>query len=216
MGLEAGRGKLLGRPYMGCSGNGKALVSSQILNGVGLAMFDYKIWGAIFGSVLLVLGLQNLGGALFAVERPAADKQGFLIEVAEAETGDPAAGGGEAVPIGKLLASADATKGAAGAKACAACHSFEKGGANKVGPALWDVVERAKASHPGFEYSEGAKAQAGDKWTYDNLNAFLTNPKAYMQGTKMSFGGIKNDAKRADLIAYLASLSDAPKPYPAP
>jgi cytochrome c len=175
-----------------------------------------KISGAVLGTALLVLGLQNLSAGLFHVEGPAADKQGFLIETAEAEV---AAGGGEAaaaVPIGTLLASADATKGADVAKACAACHSFEKGGANKTGPALYDIVERPIAAHEGFAYSEGAKAKAAEKWSYENLNAFLTAPKGYMPGTKMAYGGIKNDKKRADLMAYLASLSDAPKPFPAP
>ena len=91
-----------------------------------------------------------------------------------------------------------------------------KGGANKTGPALWDIVERAKASHEGFAYSEGAKAQSAEKWAYENLDKFIKNPKGYMPGTKMAFGGVKNDKKRADIIAYLASLSDAPKPFPAP
>jgi cytochrome c len=180
-------------------------------------MFDYRIWGAIFGTVLLVLGLQNLSAGIFSVERPAADKQGFAIEVAEAVE---AGGGGEAsaaaTPLPTLLASADATAGAGVAKACAACHSFEKGGANKTGPGLWDVVERPKASHEGFEYSEAIKAKASEAWTYDNLNGFLAAPKKYMPGTKMNFGGIGNEKKRADLIAYLASLSDAPKPFPTP
>jgi cytochrome c len=179
-------------------------------------MFDYRIWGAIFSTLLLVLGLQNLSEGIFSVERPAADKQGFLIEVAEAVE----AGGGEAAaaatPLPTLLASADATAGATVAKACAACHSFEKDGANKTGPALWDVVERGKASHAGFQYSEAIKAQSADKWSYDNLNAFLAAPKKYVPGTKMNFGGIGSEKKRADLLAYLASLSDAPKPFPAP
>ena len=174
-----------------------------------------KIAGAVLGSALMVLGLQNLSGVIFHAEAPNHEKPGFLIEVAEATE----AGGGEAaaeVSIGTLLASADAAKGAEGAKACAACHDFAKGGANKTGPALWDIVERAKASHEGFAYSEGAKAQSGDKWAYENLDKFLKNPKGYMPGTKMAFGGVKNDKKRADIIAYLATLSDAPKPFPAP
>ncbi len=173
-----------------------------------------KISGAVLGTALMVFGLQELSGAVFHTEQLAADKQGFLIEVAQAE--ETAGGGEAAVSVGTLLASADATKGANVAKACAACHNFEKGGANKVGPALYDLVERPVAAHAGFAYSEGAKAKSADKWSYDNLNAFLIAPKAYMPGTKMAFGGIKNDQKRADLLAYLASLSDAPKPFPAP
>jgi cytochrome c len=174
-----------------------------------------KISGAVLGTALLVLGLQNLSGALFHTEYPAEDKQGFLIETATAEE---AAGGTPeaAVSLGTLLASADVAKGANVGKACAACHAFEKGGANKTGPALYDIVERPIAAAAGFAYSEGAKAKSAEKWTYDNLNAFLKAPKKYMVGTKMAFGGIGNDKKRADMIAYLASLSDAPKPFPAP
>lgn len=176
-----------------------------------------KIAGAVLGTCLMVLGLGILGDMVFHHEPPSAEKPGFLIETADAGTGTEA-GGGEAaaVSIGTLLASADATKGATEAKACAACHDFTKGGPNKTGPGLWDIVEKAKASHEGFAYSEGLKAMAADKWTYENLNEFLKAPKAYVKGTKMAFGGIKNDAKRANLIAYLASLSDAPKPFPAP
>lgn len=175
-----------------------------------------KIAGAVLGTALLVIGLKELGGLLYHPHMASHEKPGFLVEVAEAQE----AGGGEVAEapksIGTLLATADATKGAAEAKACAACHDFTKGGANKTGPALWDVVERKIGSHEGYAYSEGAKAKAADAWTYDNLNAFLSNPKGFIGGTKMAFGGIKNDTKRANLIAYLASLSDAPKPFPAP
>jgi cytochrome c len=90
------------------------------------------------------------------------------------------------------------------------------GGPNKTGPNLWDVVDRQIASHEGFTYSDGIKAHATDKWTYDNLNAFIATPKIYVKGTKMGFAGLKKDQTRADVIAYLASLSDSPKPFPAP
>jgi cytochrome c len=175
-----------------------------------------KIAGAVLGTALFVLGLSTLSGGLF--HSPTPEKPGFLIEVAEAASTEGATGGepAEAKPIAVLLASADATKGAAGVKACAACHDFTKGGPNKTGPNLWDVVERNMGSHEGFAYSEAIAAHKADKWTYDELNAFITNPKGHMKGTKMSFAGIKNDAKRADVIAYLASLSDTPKPFPAP
>jgi cytochrome c len=176
-----------------------------------------KIAGAVLGTALMVFGLQELSAAVFHPQAVDKDKPGFLIEVAEAEEA-AGGGGGEAaaVSIGTLLAAADATKGADVAKACISCHAFEENGANKTGPALYDLVERQVASHAGFSYSEGAKAKSGEAWTYDNLNAFLKAPKAYMPGTKMAYGGVKNDKKRADLIAYLASLSKAPKPFPAP
>jgi cytochrome c len=175
-----------------------------------------KVLGAIFGTSLMVLGLENLSAGIFHPKLPPPDKQGFLIEVAEAQE---AAGGGEAaaaVSLGTLLASADAAKGADVAKACQACHNFDKGGANKTGPNLWDIVERPIASHEGFSYSEVLTADKGKPWGYDHLAAFLKGPKKTYPGTKMAFGGIANDKKRADLIAYLASLSDAPKPFPAP
>jgi cytochrome c len=173
---------------------------------------NYKVYGAVFGALLLALGLNEVSNQIYHHEKP--EKAGFLIEVAEAET----AAGGEAAasePLGVLLAKADVAKGAATAKACLSCHAVEEGGANKTGPALWDVVERNMGSHAGFAYSEGLTAKAGEKWTYEALNEFILNPKGYIKGTKMAYGGIKNDAKRADLLAYLGSLSKAPKPFPA-
>ena len=175
-----------------------------------------KMAGAVLGTALLVFGLKELAGEIYHSEAP--EKPGFVIEVAEAATGGEATGGEEAatVSLGTLLASADATKGAAAAKACAACHDFTKGGPNKVGPNLWDVVERPHGSHEGFSYSDAIKAKSGEKWTYEALSEFIKAPKDAVPGTKMAFGGIKKDQTRADLLAYLASLSDAPKPFPAP
>ena len=175
-----------------------------------------KIAGAVLATALVVLGLKNLSGIVYHTDVP--EKPGFMIEVAAADTtaDAPAAADTPAVSIGTLLASADATKGAATAKACMACHDFAKGGPNKTGPNLWDVVERDIAAHEGFNYSDGMKARTGQKWTFDNLNAFITNPKVATPGTKMGFAGVKKDQARADLIAYLTSLSDAPKPFPAP
>lgn len=175
-----------------------------------------KMAGAVLGTALLVFGLKELTGVIYHSETP--EKPGFAIEVAEATTGGEAAGGEEAakVSLGTLLASADATKGAAAAKACAACHDFAKGGPNKVGPNLWDVVERAPGSHEGFAYSDAIKAKSAEKWTYEALSEFIKAPKEAVPGTKMGFGGVKKDQTRADLLAYLATLSDAPKPFPAP
>jgi cytochrome c len=172
-----------------------------------------KIAGALLGTALAVFGLSTLSGIIYHAETP--EKPGFVIAEAEAETGGGEAAGGEVKPIGALLASANAEKGASGAKTCLGCHAFEKGGANKTGPGLWDVVERGVGSSAGFGYSEALAGKASEKWTYDNLNAFLKDPKKWAPGTKMAVK-ISNDQKRADLIAYLASLSDSPKPFPAP
>lgn len=178
-----------------------------------------KIAGAVLGTALFVFGLEAITGVIYHPKAASSEKPGMAIEVAEATA---PAGGGEAAPaaeaksIGALLASADATKGAAEAKACQACHDLAKGGPNKTGPGLWELIDRPIGKHEGYTYSAGFAEKDGQNWTYENLNTFITNPKGFIGGTKMAFGGIKNDAKRANLIAYLASLSDAPKPFPAP
>jgi len=175
-----------------------------------------KIAGAVLGTGLLVFGLKIVGGTLFSGESPA--KPGFLIATAEAQTADAAkpADGAPAASLGTLLAKADKANGESKAKACQACHDFSKGGANKVGPALYDVVGRKIAGVDGFAYSDNLKAMNGKVWDYVALDGWIKNPKAMASGTKMAFGGIANDQARADVLAYLGSLSDAPKPFPAP
>jgi cytochrome c len=170
-----------------------------------------KMAGAVLGTALLVFGLNEVKNVVYHADTP--EKPGYEIEVTE-ETG----GGGETKTesLGALLAKADVAKGQAQSKACLACHIFEKGGANKTGPDLWDIIDRPIAGHEGFEYSEGMKAKAADKWTYENLFAFLKAPGQYVPKTKMAFGGIKRDQSRADLLAYLQTLSDSPKPFPQP
>jgi len=172
-----------------------------------------KIAGAVLATGLLVFGLKIVGGALFSGESP--HKPGFMIATAEAQSSEKAAEG-PAVSVGTLLAKADKGAGEGQAKACMACHSLEKGGANKVGPALWDVVGRKIASAEGFAYSDGLKAMNGKNWDYEALNGWIKNPKGMVSGTKMAYGGLGKDQARADLLAYLGSLSDAPKPFPAP
>lgn len=174
-----------------------------------------KIAGAVLGTALLAFGLSTLSGIVYHAEKP--EKQGFAIAVAEASGGDH--GGGEEQPqvsLGTLLASADPAKGQAVAKACAACHDFTNGGPNKTGPNLWGIVGRNHGVHEGFAYSDALKAKSGEPWNYEELNAFLAAPKAAIPGNKMAFGGVKKDADRANLLAYLATLSDSPVPFPAP
>ena len=112
-----------------------------------------------------------------------------------------------------MLAAANADAGQKVAKKCTACHSFTKGGANKVGPNLWNVVGGKPASVSGYKYS-GAMSGMTVNWEYEELNKFLYKPKAYLKGTKMSFAGLKKARDRATIIAYLRSLSDNPKPLP--
>ncbi|MEM8833224.1 MAG: cytochrome c family protein [Pseudomonadota bacterium] len=118
-------------------------------------------------------------------------------------------------PIMAMLAEVDVTRGEKLAKACTACHSFVQGGANGVGPNLWNIVNRQKSSVGGFSYS-GALVAVGDStWTYDELNKFLWKPKKYAPGTKMNYIGLKKPEDRAAMIAWLRMLSPSPKALPS-
>lgn len=117
-------------------------------------------------------------------------------------------------PLEPLLAKADPARGEAYThKICIACHNFNAGGTNKVGPLLYGVVGRDKASYPGFTYSTALKSKGG-KWTFADLNIWLHKPSAYAPGTKMAYAGLDNDQLRADLIDYLRTLSPNPEPLP--
>lgn len=121
-----------------------------------------------------------------------------------------AAGGG----LAELLKAADPAAGQKVAAKCKACHSFEKDGGNKVGPNLWDIVGAKHAHKADYDYSPAMKGMADKDWSFEELDKFLAAPKDYVPGTKMTFAGIKKPEDRAALIAWLRSLSDAPKPLP--
>ncbi len=117
-------------------------------------------------------------------------------------------------PILALIAEADLARGEKVSKACAACHTFDQGGADGTGPNLWGVVGRAKGSHGGFAYSEGMAAKGGS-WDYSALNWFLWKPKAYVDGTKMNYVGLKKPEDRAALIAWLRTMSGSAPALPS-
>ncbi len=173
-----------------------------------------KIAGAVLGTCLFLLSINMLSGAIFHAKKP--EKPGYEVAAAE-----PAAAGGAAQaavgpvdPIEVRLASASAEKGANAAKKCIACHDLSKGGPNKVGPNLWNIVGANRAHLGNFAYSAGLKSMGGN-WDVAALDKFLANPKGEVKGTTMAFAGVTRPAERADLIAYLNSLADSPKPLPA-
>ena len=173
-----------------------------------------KIIGAILGTCILVLVTSFAAHAIFSPAMP--EKPGFEIAVKE----DTSHGGAKEAaapsePIEKLLQTASVEKGQAAAKKCQACHTFEKGGPNRVGPNLYGIVGDKKGEgRGGFNFSAAMKAKGGT-WTFDDLNKFITNPKAFVPGTAMGFAGIQKDSERADVIDYLHTLSDNPVPLPA-
>ena len=174
-----------------------------------------KIVGAILGTLIVVMGTSFIGDAIFSSGKPA--KPGYDLPGMPAEASTAAPKPAEKVePIAVRLASADPKKGEEIAKKCAACHKFNEGGPNAVGPNLYGVVDRPKGSHPGFAYSAAMEAKKGEKWTYEEIDKFITNPKQDLPGTKMGFAGLASPKDRAEVIAYLRTLSENPVPLPKP
>lgn len=175
-----------------------------------------KAAGAVLMVLILTMGVGIVSDIIFEPTIPG--KPGYEIVVASAEdstsevTAEP-----DVVPISERLMAASASDGEKVAKKCAACHAFEEGGANKVGPGLWDIVGRKPGAHEGFGYSSAMVSYGDEKaeWTYEGLDNFLAAPKNYISGTSMGFAGLRKPEERADMIAYLRELSANPEPLPA-
>ena len=170
-----------------------------------------KVMGAVLGTCLALLSLNIAAGAIFATHTP--EKPGYEVAaMQEGKAGAPAEKPAAEVPLPVRFASADVGRGENSAKKCAACHTFGKGEPNRVGPNLYGVVGRQKASE-NFNYSTAMKGQKGN-WTPEDLDTYLTNPKAMVPGTTMSFAGIPRGKERADLIVFLNGKSDKPVDLP--
>ncbi len=167
-----------------------------------------KIAGAILLTLLSMMAIAKIGNTLVPPFYPPKDKPGAEgPSTTGPDTKEPEK------PVAELLAAADPKAGESRARACASCHTFNKGGANGVGPNLYDIVGRKKGSHAGYAYSDGLK-NAGGEWTFEELFKYVANPGGVISGSKMAFR-MPNADQRAQVLVYLRTLSDAPKPLPA-
>ncbi len=177
--------------------------------------FD-KIVLAIAFSILSVILSSAIGGFLYRSER-IVEKRGYKIEIVDAAADTSAPKGlPDVIEIGKIMAAASAEAGQAIFKQCMVCHTNDKGGSNKVGPNLWGIVAAKVARHQEFKYSDAMAKRGADgkTWTYEDLYRYIYSPKAFIPGNKMAFAGVKKDADRANLIAYLRTLNDTQVPLP--
>jgi len=173
-----------------------------------------KIAGAGLMALLVTTFIGVAGNLL--VHPKKLEKNVYVVE------GVPAAGGGATAtasapapvePIAPLLAAASADAGKTLTRQCSSCHTFDKGGKHGVGPNLWDTVGHKPSGTEGYAFSPAMKDK-DPEWSYENLNQFLANPRGFVPGTKMAFAGVKKPEDRANVIAYLRSLADTPKPLP--
>ena len=172
-----------------------------------------KIIAAILMVALLVIGLGKIADSVFYVKKP--KKPGYQVEVESQLTSvtSEVAKVVEKIDIAAIMALGDVTSGEKIFKKCAACHSINKGGKNKIGPALYNIVGRAVGGVDDYKYSK-ALASYGKEWTFEELNGFLLKPASYIKGTKMSYAGLRKEKDRASVIKYLNQNSDSPKPLP--
>ena len=172
-----------------------------------------KIIAAVLMVVLLVIGLGKIADGVFHVKKP--ENPGYRVEVESKLTlnASQTLEVVKKIDIATVMASGDLSSGEKIFKKCAACHSINKGGKNKIGPALYNVVGRAVGGVDDYKYSK-ALASYGKEWTFEELNGFLTKPSSYLKGTKMSYAGLRKEKDRASVIQYLNQNSDSPKLLP--
>jgi len=172
-----------------------------------------KIIAAILMVVLLVIGLGKIADVAFHVKKP--KNPGYKVEgqIQLASSSSDATEVVEKIDIVAVMAQGDVTNGEKIFKKCAACHSINKGGKNKIGPALYNVVGRKVGDVADYKYSK-TLASYDKAWTFEELNGFLIKPAVYLKGTKMSYAGLRKEADRASIIKYLNQNGDNPKALP--
>ena len=172
-----------------------------------------KIIAAVLMVALLVIGLGKIADVVFHVKKP--KNPGYQVEVESQLTSGTSEDVEvvQKIDITSLMALGDVTSGEKIFKKCAACHSINKGGKNKIGPALYNVVGRAVGGVNDYKYSK-TLASYGKEWTFEELNGFLQKPSSYLKGTKMSYAGLRKEKDRASVIKYLNKNGDSPKLLP--
>ena len=169
-----------------------------------------KIIVSIILAIILVVGINKITDVIYYVEKP--EKSVYQVEgvtLASSNETKTDSSDSQVGDIVALLASVNATDGEKVFKKCAACHSIAKGGANKIGPALWGVLGRQAGSLVDYKYSKAMSAY-GKPWSFEEMNGFLIKPKDWIKGTKMAFAGLKSEKDRASVMLYMNSMSDKP------
>ena len=172
-----------------------------------------KIIASITLAVILILGINKITDIIFYVEKPekSAYQDAGLATVSTSTETTSASSSTESVDFMTLLVSASIADGEKVFKKCVACHSIAKGEGNKIGPGLWNVLGRQAGSVSNYKYSK-AMAAYGKPWSFEEMNSFLTKPKDWIKGTKMSFVGLKSEKDRAAVILYMNENTDSPLP----
>ena len=172
-----------------------------------------KVVAAILMVALLIIGISKISDVVFHVEKPKTPGYSVEIEQVASETTSSTETIEKKVDIASLMAMGDAISGEKVFKKCAACHSIVKGGKNKIGPALYNVIGRQVGGVGDYKYSK-ALAEYGKPWTIEELNGFLLKPAKWIKGTKMAYAGLRKEKDRASVIKYLNQNSDNPLPLP--
>ena len=170
-----------------------------------------KIIASIILAIILILGINKITDIIFYVEKPEKSLQVASISTTTTTETTSTSSITGSVEIMALLASASVANGEKVFKKCAACHSIAKGKGNKIGPALFGVLGRQAGSLVDYKYSKAMIAH-GKPWTFEEMNSFLTKPKDWVKGTKMSFAGLKNAKDRAAVILYMNENTNSPLP----